>query len=301
MIAFLAGTGRLLAPRRRARRRLAESVRTTLAQLGDPAGEATIPRGAGWAGVGLLFGVTALYGCIAGGHLEGIANRAGTAAGFGISAIEISGHVQLDEIEVLQTLDIGPGASLMAFNARAALDRLRDNGWIESASVRKVYPGTLKIALKERRPFALWQRGALLSIIDSNGAVITESVADRFSALPLFVGHGAQTGARDFLDLVDRYPAIRSRLRAAVFVSNRRWDLVLDNDIEVKLPENGMESALDELLTLSAESGLMNRDIVAVDLRLKDEVVVRLSEEAMVKRKATVPGEQNTRGRETDT
>jgi len=301
MIALFGGTGRFFAVGRRGRQRIALTTRASLLRVFEGTGERVTPRWFGWAGVFTLFAATGLYGMVAGGHSARIFEQVSAGAGFAISTVQISGHAQLDEIEVLESLDLHPGTSLMTYNAEAALDRLRTNGWVSSASVRKVYPGTLKIALTERQPLGLWQRGSLVSLIDSDGFVITDDVNGRFAALPLFVGHGAQDRASGFLALLERFPAIRSRARAAVFVSNRRWDLVLDNDIEIKLPETGVEAALDELLRLDAESGLMTRDIVSVDLRLKDEIVVRLTEDGMVKRKATVKSRREGEKPETDT
>ena len=301
MIALFSMIGRFFFKGRRGRQRYVSTTRASVLRVFDSAAPKILPRWFGWAGVIGLFVATGMYGMIAGGHSVRVFEQASANTGFTISAVEISGHAQLDEIEVLETLDLHPGSSLVTYNAEAAHERLSANGWVSSVSVRKIYPGTLKIALTERRPLALWQRGSLVSLIDETGTVITDDVADRFAALPLFVGHGAQLRARDFLELLDRYPAIRSRARAAVFVSNRRWDLVLDNEIEIKLPEAGIDAALDELLRLNAESGLMTRDIVSVDLRLKNEVVVRLTDEAMAKRKANVNSQRSGAGRETDT
>lgn len=288
-----------LVPRRRTRRRVFGAMGSVLAAAVRI--DATAAGRLGWAGLLLLLGSTLLIGLNAGGYTGSFLNQAGTKAGLAIAKVEIAGHVQLDEIAVLEALDIRSGMSLASFDAAAALERLKQNGWIETASVRKIYPGTLKVTLTERKPLALWQRGALISLVDRDGTIISDDVSDRFAALPLFVGHGARTEAAGFLVLLDRYPSIRSRLRAAVFVSGRRWDLVLDNKIEVRLPEYGMEAALDELLRLNAESGLMNRDVVAVDLRLRDEIVVRLSDDAVVRRKAAASGDKDQSGGETDT
>ena len=286
---------------KRARRRFASNLKSKLQSILFGPGSDTLPRGIGWIGFFLLFGATGLYGTIAGGHGVRVLDSLSSMTGLAIAEIRIGGQVQLDEIEVLEALDIHPGSSLVTYNAGAALDRLSENGWVASASVRKIYPGTLKIELRERKPLALWQRGALISLIDRDGNVITDDVSDRFAALPLFVGHGAQTLAQDFLALLDRYPAIRSRVRAAVYVSARRWDLVLDNEIEVRLPENNVEAALAELVKMNADAGLMTRDIVAVDLRLDDEIIVRLSDGAMSRRKATVKSRGEAVNREADT
>jgi len=300
LIALFGGTGSFYATGGRGRQRLASTMREAVLRTFGMLEPSETPRWLGLAGVFMLFAATGVYGMIAGGHTTRIVDQLSAQAGFAISAVQISGHAQLDEIEVLATLDLQPGSSLVTYDAGAALERLRASGWVASASVRKIYPGTLKIALTERRPMGLWQRGDLISLIDQSGAVITDDISGQFAALPLFVGHGAQSRARGFLDLLDRYPAIRARVRAAVFVSERRWDLVLDNDVEIKLPEANVAAALEELLRLNAESGLMTRDIVSVDLRLRNEVVVRLSDEAMIKRKANAKTRHDG-GRETDT
>lgn len=286
---------------RRGRHRIASGARTSLVDFFRTTRPDAVPRWVGWAGAATLFSLTGLYGVIAGGQVDQFVGKASAAAGFAISEIKIAGQVQLNEIEVLEALDIHPGSSLLTYDAPQALDRLSRNGWVAGASVRKIYPGTLKIALQERQPLGLWQRGSLVSLIDRTGTVIADTVADRFAALPLFVGHGANVKAEAFLELLDRYPAIRSRVRAAVHISGRRWDLVLDNDIEIKLPETDIESALAELLRLNAEAGLMTRDIVVVDLRRKGEVIVRLSDEAMSSRRTTIKSQRSGGKRETDT
>jgi cell division protein FtsQ len=94
------------------------------------------------------------------------------------------------------------------------------------------------------------------------------------------VGRGAETRARDFLALVDRYPQVRSIMKAAVFVGERRWNLRLKDGLDVRLPENDVGNALATLTRLDKEERLFSRDITAVDMRLPDRLTVRLSEDA---------------------
>jgi cell division protein FtsQ len=77
-----------------------------------------------------------------------------------------------------------------------------------------------------------------------------------------------------------RYPAIRDQVRAGIFIAERRWNLRMKNGIDVKLPETGVEHALDTLAGLDRDKKLLSRDITSVDLRLPDRVGVRLSDAA---------------------
>jgi len=59
-------------------------------------------------------------------------------------------------------------------------------------------------------------------------------------------------------------------------VGERRWNLRLANGVEVRLPEEGAEAALAELVRLERENNVLARDIKAIDLRFPDRFIVKL-------------------------
>jgi len=73
-------------------------------------------------------------------------------------------------------------------------------------------------------------------------------------------------------------------VRASVLIGERRWNLRLRNGLDIRLPERGIEQALDMLVALDRDKKLLTRDIVSVDLRLPDRVTVRLSDAAAAAR-----------------
>jgi cell division protein FtsQ len=96
----------------------------------------------------------------------------------------------------------------------------------------------------------------------------------------MIVGKGADTRAKDFLALLARYPQVQSQVKAAIYVGERRWNLRLNNGLDIRLPENDVGNALATLTKLDNDDKLFSRDIVAVDMRLPDRLTVRLSEDA---------------------
>ncbi|PTW58804.1 cell division protein FtsQ [Breoghania corrubedonensis] len=245
---------------------------------------AHLPVWTGTAGALGFLGATVLYGMMLGGYTQAATDALTAEAGFSIKAIQLSGQRETTEFEILEELEIPNGSSLLTFDAAAARQRLQRNPWVRDVSVQKFYPGTLKVSLSERVPYALWQRGKIVSIIDRDGTVITDEVKERYANLPLVVGHGAQKEAPQILAELDGVPELRSRVRALVLIAERRWNLVLENNITVRLPEDGVDEALRYLVRLDQEKGLLSRDITAVDLRLKDRIVVRLAKDAKLNR-----------------
>ncbi|WLR91147.1 cell division protein FtsQ/DivIB [Shinella zoogloeoides] len=252
------------------------------------AGRIHIPRHAGSVATGLFLGATGLYGMSIGGHSQDFAQASTTAIGFAIEDVKVSGNRETSEIDILERLGLDGTTSLVALDVKDARQKLSDLPWVQDVSVRKVYPGTIEITLKEREAFAIWQHGNDLSLIEKNGSVIAPLRDNKFSSLPLFVGRDAETAAASFADEFDNWPEIKARVKAYIRVAGRRWDLRFDNGIVVKLPEHNVPRAMDMLATLDAEQGLLERDIAAVDLRLEDRTTVRLTEGALERRNAAV-------------
>src|SRR5580692_1799486 len=249
--------------------------------------ERYLPNRVGVTATVLLLLGSAGFGIVKGGHvaeltsaLSDTRNAIANSAGFRITAVAINGRKQLTQDEVLAIGGVNGRSSLLFLDAEAVRDKLKTNPCIADATVLKLYPGQLQIDIVERSAFALWQQDGRLSVIAEDGAVLQPYASRRFITLPLVVGKGAETRARDFLALLDRYPQVRIATRAAIFVGERRWNLRLKDGLDVRLPENDVGNALATLSKLDQEDKLFSRDIVAVDMRLPDRLVVQLSDDA---------------------
>lgn len=249
--------------------------------------ERHLPRRFGLTATVLILLTSAGFGVVKGGHLDAFTaflsdtrNALANSAGFRIASVAINGRTQLSQDEVLGIGGINGRSSLLFLDAAAVRDKLKANPWIADATVLKFYPGHLQIDITERKAFALWQQGGRLAVISDDGAVLEPYLSRRFITLPLVVGKGAETKARDFLALLARYPQVHSLTRAAILVGERRWNLRLKDGLDIRLPENDVGNALAALSKLDKEDRLFSRDIVAIDMRLPDRLTVQLSEDA---------------------
>ncbi len=253
--------------------------------------DARIPRGAGIGASALLLLSALGYGAVSGGHGPAVTaaladwrDAAANAAGFRITSIALAGGKHVTREQILTAAGVTGRTSLLFLDAAGARQRLKSNPWIAEATILKLYPGQLRIDITEREAFALWQKDRQVSVISRDGSVVEGFVDRRFARLPFVVGAGAETKAKDFLALLDRYPLLRDQTEASVLVADRRWNLRLKSGIEVKLPEQGVERALETLVSLDRDKKLLSRDITGIDLRLSDRVSVRLSDEAAAAR-----------------
>ena len=100
------------------------------------------------------------------------------------------------------------------------------------------------------------------------------------ASLLLLGGPGAPEHVGDLLLLLAYEPALVRELRAAVWVGQRRWNLILKNDVEIWLPEEDAVAALHRLATLDTAYRLLSREFGVVDLRLPDKLYLRKRSQA---------------------
>ena len=238
-----------------------------------------------------FFALVGVTGAVLGGHVQAFREHYGEPRhalarliGFGLDQVTISGIAQLTEAEVLAAAGISTKISLAFLDAADVRERLERVPLIKSASVRKLYPNELVVTLTEREPHALWQRNGELFVIAADGTVIDLMQHARFAHLPLVVGEDANTRTTEYLALLQAAGPLKARVIAGTLVSGRRWTLKMDNGVDVRLPETGAATAVARLVSLEREQKILDKDVIAIDLRMSDRIVVRLTEEAMAAR-----------------
>ena len=266
-----------------------------------------LPRFLGLGLTIVFFGLVAITGAIVGGHVDAFRQRHGEPRhalarflGLGLDQVTIAGIARLTEPEILATAGISPKVSLALLDAADMRDRLERLPLVKSASVRKLYPNELVVTLVEREAHALWQRNGEVSVIAQDGTVIDTLQDGRFAHLPLVVGEDANLHTADYLALLEAAGPLRGRILAGTLVSARRWTLKIDNGIDVRLPESGAAEAVARLVRLESEQRILDKDVIAIDLRMADRIVVRLTEEAMAARLESLK-KKPTRGKGVET
>jgi len=208
--------------------------------------------------------------------LEATANR-----GFVVGEVLIEGRRETEREAALQALGIVRGDALFGVDLAQARLSLENLPWVERAWVERRWPDIVRVRLVEREPLAIWQNDRKFTVIDRAGRPLAD--ADdlarkgnkRIETLPQVVGPEAPAHVGELLAALDGVPDIRRRFASASWVGDRRWNLRLDNGILVKLPEGDVRDALDRLSRTQAREKLFDRDLVEVDLRQGDRMVLR--------------------------
>lgn len=196
-------------------------------------------------------------------------------AGFRLNAVHIQGATAMAQDDILRAAAVEKGAPMLGLDLDAVRDRVQSVGWVQEVKIVRLLPDTLVVAVKQRRPVAVWQHAGKTAMIDDAGRVIVEADPSQFPGLPLVVGAGADQAATSILNALSQRPPLMHRLEALVRVDQRRWDLRLKDGTLVQLPAIDEEAALIRLDRLEQEQRILDLGLARIDLRNSEFLAVR--------------------------
>jgi len=208
--------------------------------------------------------------------LERGAERLQVGAGLTVQEVTLWGRQWTPRAQVLEALEVRRGQAMLSLDLTASRTRLEAIGWIRSATVARRLPTRIEVRIVEREPLALWQRKRKLVLVGRDGAAITAAGLERFRHLPIVVGEDAPRHAQALIAILRREPMLFGRVEAAVRVGGRRWNLRFRSGLEVRLPEGAEAEAWRRLARLERDHRILGRELVAIDLRLPDRLIVQL-------------------------
>ena len=236
-----------------------------------------------------------LVALLMGGWLSRAENRA-TLAGMVAGMVDRVQHqplflvhrmeVQSRSPEVAQAvgaaLEIGFPVSSFDLDLPALRAMAEDFEAIEQAWLQVRPGGVLEVRLQERVPAMVWRHAGGIDLIDATGHRVAQLASREARAdLPLIAGDGAPEAVAEALLLWAAATPLQARIRGIVRMGERRWDLVLDRDQRILLPDHGALGALERVMALDATQQLLARDVRVVDMRNPSRPILRLSAEAL--------------------
>ena len=237
--------------------------------------------------------LTALFGATAGGTAwlwtSGLVERtwdnavadlhqSTIDAGLAIREVYVVNRERTSQQAILHALNVNIGDSILDFDPEVARQEIEALGWVKSATVERRMPDRIVIQVVEREPAAIWQKNDQYYLVDLEGALISRRDVKLFPGLKVITGDEAPAHTAELLQVLDQAPQLEKQVIGAVWVGNRRWNIQLENDVSVRLPEQDPHAAWKRLSVLIKEHELLNREIRAIDMRQPDRLVIRMTD-----------------------
>ena len=148
---------------------------------------------------------------------------------------------------------------------------------VASAAIKISVGGVLQINVTEKSPAFIWRKDNVMSVIDETGSFIriANSRVD-YPKLPLVVGDAANLVVSEISSLMQANEHFKDHVRAFIRVGERRWDLILENNVRIMLPQREFLAAFDRLMLMNEAGSLLSGRLSNIDMRLVVRPTVRV-------------------------
>ena len=210
-----------------------------------------------------------------------------------VTRITVSGNVRLSRGEVVALMDGLRGQSMVTADLESWRQKLMTSPWVGNATMRRVLPGTIAVAIAERQPMGIGRIGDALYLIDQGGTIIDE-FGPNYAEFDLPIIDGLAGPPRDGAPLIDEARAglaarLLGSLQARPDLAKRVSQVdgtdaddaavVLKDDTTlVRLGDEGFVERLQSYLDLAPALRERVDGIDYVDLRFDDRIYVRPQE-----------------------
>ena len=207
--------------------------------------------------------------------LNNFYNWCGTQ-GLVLEDIIIDGRDRTTLQELNEKISLNRGDNILKIDIHALKQKIEELPWIKEANIKRSYfPHVLSIQLTEKKVHAIWQINEKFYPLDADGNVINANF-EITEPILLIVGEGAPQNFKLLMAILKNAGSeYISRVKVANFISQRRWNLILDDirsGVTIKLPEEDIEGAWKKLVDLDKSKGIFKRKLTILDLRLKDKI-----------------------------
>lgn len=191
-----------------------------------------------------------------------------------IRTVQIVGDLRYLKSDTLQQVVAEPSTGgFFTVDVNAIREAARELPWVDRASVRRVWPDTIRVQVSEQVPVARWGKFALLN---ARGEVFVPEQENFPEGLPELSGPDGQELAvlRHFEETTERLAPTGLTIRSMERNERGAWQLRLENDVHVTL---GRQSPFRRLWRFVAwyPQIAARGELIAADLRYSNGLALR--------------------------
>ena len=192
---------------------------------------------------------------------------------FKLEKLKLDGRARSNKTKILSSLSLELNSPILKVNLEKIKKNILSVPWTKSAKVSRKLPNEIHILIEEYEPAAIWENKNEVLILDKDGYHIEKiQKKDAYDDLLFVYGNEADLNLSNFLNALDDYPSLRSRIDYATFIGKRRWDLYFKEGVLIKLPMGDVNDALLELDQHLKDYNLIEKGHKKIDLRIKGEI-----------------------------
>jgi len=194
---------------------------------------------------------------------------------YNLSIITISDLKYIKKNKILKYFDDFKDKSIFFVPISKIADDIADINWVKKINIKIDYKNTVIVFLEEEEPIGVYFDKEK-KILFSDNLIFLDIFKNikKYSDLIIFSGNNSmQNSKKLFSNLEDGF---KNNVVSASFIENRRWNLILNNSILLKMPEQNIKEAVENYKKIYLN--FSNKDlkgIESIDLRISNQAIIK--------------------------
>ena len=140
---------------------------------------------------------------------------------------------------------------------------------IEEYIVKKIYPSTINIKIKPTEFVARLSNSGQL--VGANGKFIDNKKSNEI--LPHIFGEFSSKDFLNFKNDIIKSKFIFSKFKTLYFFPSKRWDILTNDDVLIKLPQDNISESLNLAYKIIISNDFKNKKLI--DLRVSNHLIIK--------------------------
>jgi len=187
-----------------------------------------------------------------------------------VSKINTTGLSERKNLEISNNLNNFLYESIFVISKNEIKKILEKHNIIQEFNIKKIYPSTLNIEIKPTKFIARFSNNGQY-LVGANGKLIEDK--NNNELLPYIFGEFNSLDFLSFKQNIEKSIFSFSNLKTLYFFPSGRWDILTDNDILIKLPQEHIVASLNLSKKLIDNDNF--KDNKFIDLRVKNHLVIK--------------------------
>lgn len=184
-----------------------------------------------------------------------------------VYCLDIAGHAMLNDYK---------SKSIFLFESDKLIDSIKAIDCVDVVSIRKVFPSKILLNVSYKIPVAVWNDLGKFYFITEDGNPINITQHNGLDKFIFISGMGAPKHIPELISFISNDQEVYEKVDKAIWVSDRRWDVIFATGARILLPEENPSTAWNKFVSLQkGHPDFVDWKFKVVDFRVPNKIYVR--------------------------
>ena len=182
-----------------------------------------------------------------------------------INNINIAGLDIKDKSTLLKKIEKFNFSNIFSISKIDLTNEIESNSLVENYSIFKRYPSSLVINIEKTKFLAKISKNGQIFYIGSNGKLIKKNYL--YNQLPFIFGNPEVIDFFNIKEIIDKSKISYKEIKNLYFFPSKRWDLELNDNTIIKLPNDNINLALNLVVEFLDDNRF-------IDARIENQIIL---------------------------